>query len=700
MAAQIKIADLIADARVRLDKALSDMKKMEKQVDKGTGKMEDDFENVGKKGTGIFAKIKSAAGNLKGVLATMIGAAVFGGMTKLVSLASDTEESLNKVREVFGAAAGEIEEFSKRGAAALGASTEETLAMTGEIGNLLVAMGSTSKEAAGMSKKIVTLAADLGSFNNVPTAEALNAIRSALVGEAEPIRRFGSDIRVARLESIGMAKGISKSAIATNALTKAQLALEAIFQDTAKAQGDFARTSDGLANSIKILWAQLKDFAAGIGSVLIPAVSKVIGFFKDFISAITTDRIDKFINKLRELGAASGVIEQLELQRDINKALKERVKIAGEFADAQIKHLSKEKQLTDAAKASGGIIQDSAIAEAKRQDAIAQELKDLVEMAKITDDITGVQEKQRALTDELVAITKDLADAELGRNNLSRIEIGNLQSRQSLLENLLGQSQEFLTIAQQRIQAEETIAKLQNEQAGIVPPAAQKLKAPKAPEIPHVAFFTEEEIKEQERALEKFLEKALEINSEFDLTPQKMKELKDELKAGVTQANQLEGALDSSANSLGRALATGEGLKRVLAQAAAMAAQILLPGPLGGFVSGVFGGLFAKEGGKFKGTNAGVKKIASAASGANFMVKDNEMLLAVHRNEHVDVTPVSKVGQESKQLGAIEGAIKVMNANVVVWASRQDKIEAHLNISERGITAIVEKTQDRTSLYR
>jgi hypothetical protein len=42
-----------------------------------------------------------------------------------------------------------------------------------------------------MSQKMVTLAADMASFNNADPAETLDALRAGLAGETEPLRRFG-----------------------------------------------------------------------------------------------------------------------------------------------------------------------------------------------------------------------------------------------------------------------------------------------------------------------------------------------------------------------------------------------------------------------------------------------------------------------------------------------------------------------------
>lgn len=264
----VKIVLLVDDkaAAARIKKfaknAGADVKKLEKQSVTSSKKMSSAFSGIG----GSLGALGIGLG---------VGVAVTG-LKKLIGAASDTEESLNKVREVFGSAAVSVETFSKTAAESIGASRQEALAMTGELGNLLVAFGFTEAKAADMSTEMVQLAADLGSFNNVKTVDALNAIRSALVGEAEPMKRFGSDVRQVRLDQVALANGIEFTKGKMDSQTKALAAMKTIMMDTKKAQGDFKRTSDGLANSSKIMESNFKDLASELGEQLIPVAKLAV----------------------------------------------------------------------------------------------------------------------------------------------------------------------------------------------------------------------------------------------------------------------------------------------------------------------------------------------------------------------------------------------------------------------------------------
>ena len=81
----------------------------------------------------------------------------------------------------------------------MGISKGAYLEAAGGLGNLLVSLKVQPKAAADMSQQMVKLAGDMASFNNVPVADALAAIKSGLTGETEPFpygdARFGQPTR-------------------------------------------------------------------------------------------------------------------------------------------------------------------------------------------------------------------------------------------------------------------------------------------------------------------------------------------------------------------------------------------------------------------------------------------------------------------------------------------------------------------------
>lgn len=247
-------------------------------------KMIGDASDLDKSLGGVTGSLGKLGGLAAGVFA---GAQVVDFFKGAVSGASDLEESASKVGEVFGDAADGVKKFASTAATSMGMSEATALEATGTFGNLMVSLGMGGKEAASMSTEMVQLAADMGSFNNVPTEEALAAIRSGLVGENEPLKRFGVNMNEATLKAKAMELGLSDGKGTLDANAKAQAAYALIMEQTTTAQGDFARTSDGLSNSQKTMAAVWTDMKASLGEALMPVIMQFVGFIKDNMPVIS-----------------------------------------------------------------------------------------------------------------------------------------------------------------------------------------------------------------------------------------------------------------------------------------------------------------------------------------------------------------------------------------------------------------------------
>jgi hypothetical protein len=130
--------------------------------------------------------------------------------TAFVKWASDVEEATSAATQVYGAGAAFILDRSKESATAVGLSSAEYLSAAAQLGVFGQAAGLTGDDMAAFGDDTIRAAADLASFYNVPVPEALEAIRSGLSGETEPLRRFGILINEATLNEYAWANGIAE----------------------------------------------------------------------------------------------------------------------------------------------------------------------------------------------------------------------------------------------------------------------------------------------------------------------------------------------------------------------------------------------------------------------------------------------------------------------------------------------------------
>ncbi len=218
-----------------------------------------------------------------GIMTATVTAPIVGGLGYAVTAASDLNESISKTGVVFGDSAADILAWSEDSATSLLISQNAALGFASTFGNIFTSLGFTADEAANMSMGFVQLGADLASFNNVGTDEALNAIRSGLLGEYEPLKNLGIVLSEAEVE----AKALEMQLAATGSELTQQdkiLARQALIMErSTNAQGDAARTSAGFANQIRILQARLTNAAAAIGQILLPYVTRLVSFISNLI---------------------------------------------------------------------------------------------------------------------------------------------------------------------------------------------------------------------------------------------------------------------------------------------------------------------------------------------------------------------------------------------------------------------------------
>ena len=312
-------------------------------------------------GTGIkstVAGIVSATKVIIGMTAAVAGLTV-GLVAFTVGPASDLAETVDKTEVVFGSASDKVLAFGETSAKAFGLSKNAALGAASTYGNLLRAMGLTEDQSADMSTELVGLAADLASFNNLDPTEVFDKLRAGLTGEAEPLKVLGVNLNQARIGAKALELGLvdlnvnqtkvadlqnklnkamqaSSEAVAKygadsqqatdasiaqakieeqlaealegtegeiSAAAKAQAAYAIIMEDTALAQGNYADTADGLANTQRSLGAVFEDIRATIGTGFLPLVTTAAGVLKDFLlSAGFTEGLENVVSWISRLG--------------------------------------------------------------------------------------------------------------------------------------------------------------------------------------------------------------------------------------------------------------------------------------------------------------------------------------------------------------------------------------------------------------
>ena len=246
-------------------------------------------------------KIKSAFGKIgKAISIALSAAAIIRFGKSCIELGSDLAEVQNVVDVTFGAMSETINRFARDALEEFGLSETSAKKYSSTLGAMLKSMGFTTQAAAEMSMQMTGLAADMASFYNLDTDVAFEKIRSGISGETEPLKQLGINMSVANLEAYALSQGITKAYNSMTQQEQAMLRYNYLMSVTADAQGDFARTSDGWANQVRVLTERFNALKATIGKGLIAVFTPVIRVLNALLSKILTVT-DAFSNMIAKI---------------------------------------------------------------------------------------------------------------------------------------------------------------------------------------------------------------------------------------------------------------------------------------------------------------------------------------------------------------------------------------------------------------
>jgi len=257
----------------------------------GLTQAEQGIKNVNESVKTASTGMQSFTANLKKVGAAMgvafAGAQIAKFGKDVILASSNMAESVSKVNVVFGNTSDAVLAFGETAASAMGISSQQALEAAGTYGNLFQALGVGKEKSQEMSVSMVQLAADLGSFNNMSVTDSLNALRSGLSGETEPLKRFGIALNDVTLKNKAMAMGFGQIKGVMDPAIKAQVTYALVMEQTTLAQGDYARTASGAANTMKTLSAKFEDAKVALGDALMPAFKALLAVLNLLVPILT-----------------------------------------------------------------------------------------------------------------------------------------------------------------------------------------------------------------------------------------------------------------------------------------------------------------------------------------------------------------------------------------------------------------------------
>lgn len=287
-----------------------DTKSFNAQADEAVQKGKQMSEELGQQGEGIKGMLKNAfsfaTGNLLADAGQKVAQFALDFAKESISIASNIQEVQNVVDVTFGDAASRIETWADSARTQFGLTELQAKQYASTIGAMFKSMGIAEDQVYDMSTAMAGLAADMASFYNLDFDTAFEKIRSGISGETEPLKQLGINMSVANLEAYALSQGITKSVEKMSQAEQATLRYNYLLSVTADAQGDFARTSDSYANSLRKLETSVDTLKSHLGEMLLPVVNDVVNAVNSLFDdhRTLTDKIAETDTALEQTAAS------------------------------------------------------------------------------------------------------------------------------------------------------------------------------------------------------------------------------------------------------------------------------------------------------------------------------------------------------------------------------------------------------------
>lgn len=319
-------APRVSNNIIQMTNALANLSQQGAKVGSASRSLVTGFSNTTK-------SIKSTRSGFRGLASTigkfyatywMVMRAV-GKLGSAVDLASQLTEVQNVVDTTFGDMTSKVDEFTKRSIQDFGMSELTTKQISSRFQALGTSVGITSQQVADgtavtnkalmsqantlykttdsmadMSLNLTKLAADMASFYDVDQADVAKSLQSVFTGTIAPLRRYGLDLTQATLSEWAMKNGLDANIKSMTQAEKVLLRYNYVMANTQAAQGDFAKTANTWANSVRVLKQEFQAWGSIIGSVVINAL-------KPFVQALSKVML-KVISFTRTVADALGAI--------------------------------------------------------------------------------------------------------------------------------------------------------------------------------------------------------------------------------------------------------------------------------------------------------------------------------------------------------------------------------------------------------
>ena len=260
-----------------------------KAVNSSTAKTTSGFTSFSGRVNTTTLNLSSMINVLRGVKSVLMP--IVNLLKSTISDAIEWEGIAQRFGRGFGDQADEVYSWVQRLNKEMGINTQQFMQYSSTYATMLNGFGVASKDASKMALGYMELTYDIwAGYNDIYKSldDAATAVRSAIAGEVEPVRKAGFTIIESTLEQTAANHGLKISLEKATEAQKSYLRYLAMV-DQAKAQGlvgNYAREMNTAEGAVRTFTQQLKSLAQTFGSIFLPILVKVMPWLQAFVSLI------------------------------------------------------------------------------------------------------------------------------------------------------------------------------------------------------------------------------------------------------------------------------------------------------------------------------------------------------------------------------------------------------------------------------
>lgn len=261
-------------------------KEMEKYL---KGDLQKGMTGAGQKAGSDFGS--SFGNSFKSMTKKLIG---IGAAVAITDFVSDSISAANKlfieaegVKSVFGEASSSVLAFAKGAAKSAGLSESAALSAAKTFGGFATSAGLAGDQAAKFSIDLAQAAGDLSSFYGGGTEAALGALKSAMMGQYEPMLKYNQQLNEATVKQEALRLGLIKTTDGALAPQQKVLAVQSLLmQGMGVAAGDFGKYADTFDNASQTMSANFENLKANVAGQLLPVLGQVVAAINPLIEQL------------------------------------------------------------------------------------------------------------------------------------------------------------------------------------------------------------------------------------------------------------------------------------------------------------------------------------------------------------------------------------------------------------------------------